>query len=145
MNREIKKGDVVKLLNNNRYNQGLTEGKKYEVSNVLENGKLIQIRYSVYLIIVAKEDVELVDNPVIVEEKSTEEIISDNVNSPNHYTQGQYETIDVIEDIVEDFESYLLGNIIKYISRYKNKNGVQDLEKAEWYLKRLIKKEKNNE
>ena len=70
---------------------------------------------------------------------------TNNAIEPEHYKQGQYETIEVIEDIVEDFESYLLGNIIKYISRYKNKNGVQDLEKAEWYLRRLIKKEKEND
>ena len=64
----------------------------------------------------------------------------DNVNSPDHYKQGKYETIEVIEDIVEDFESYCLGNIIKYISRYKYKNGVEDLNKAKWYLEKLIEK-----
>lgn len=68
----------------------------------------------------------------------------DNVNSPKHYTTGKYETIDVIEDIVENFSSYCLGNIIKYISSYKNKNGVEDLKKAKWYLNKLIEKEKEN-
>jgi len=38
----------------------------------------------------------------------------------------------------EQFEGYLAGNVIKYISRYKDKNGVQDLAKAEHYLQKLI-------
>jgi hypothetical protein len=37
------------------------------------------------------------------------------------------------------FEAYLQGNILKYLCRYKYKNGVEDLEKAKWYLNRLIK------
>lgn len=64
----------------------------------------------------------------------------DSVNSPRHYNQGKFETIDVIEDIVEDGQSYLLGNVVKYISRYRFKNGVEDLKKAKWYLDRLIVK-----
>jgi len=34
---------------------------------------------------------------------------------------------------------FLEGNIVKYIARYKHKNGLEDLKKAEWYLQRLIK------
>jgi hypothetical protein len=34
--------------------------------------------------------------------------------------------------------NYLEGNIIKYVSRYKNKNGIEDLNKAKWYLEKLI-------
>ena len=60
----------------------------------------------------------------------------DNVNHPTHYTQGKIEVIEVIED----WElNYLEGNIIKYVARYKYKNKIEDLKKAEWYLKRLIK------
>ncbi len=65
----------------------------------------------------------------------------DVVNSPKHYTQGQYETIDIILDITQHVpgpEGYLLGNIIKYMSRYHFKNGQEDLEKARWYLNKLI-------
>ena len=40
----------------------------------------------------------------------------------------------------DQFEGYLRGNIIKYTWRYDRKNGVQDLEKARWYLDKLIKK-----
>lgn len=64
--------------------------------------------------------------------------MSKNAIEPDHYRQGKYETIDVIESIVEDFESHLVGTIVKYISRYKYKNGIEDLKKAEWYLQKLI-------
>ena len=64
----------------------------------------------------------------------------DMVNSPAHYTKSGIETIDIIESVTDDgFESYLQGNILKYLCRYKYKNGVEDLEKARWYLNRLIK------
>jgi hypothetical protein len=66
----------------------------------------------------------------------------DRVNHPAHYNQGKFETIEIIEDITGDgFEGYLLGNIIKYLARYRYKNGVEDLKKAQWYLDRLIQKQ----
>ena len=64
----------------------------------------------------------------------------DMVNSPAHYNKSGIETIDIIESVTDDgFESYLQGNILKYLCRYKYKNGVEDLEKARWYLNRLIR------
>jgi hypothetical protein len=63
----------------------------------------------------------------------------DMVNSPAHYNKAGIETIDIIQSVTGDgFESYLQGNILKYICRYKYKNGTEDLEKAKWYLNRLI-------
>lgn len=61
-----------------------------------------------------------------------------NVN-PTHYKQGKYETIDIIKDTMTDdmYEGFLLGNIIKYLSRYNYKNGSEDLEKAQKYLEWL--------
>lgn len=66
--------------------------------------------------------------------------MSDNVNHPSHYNTGSIEVIDYIEDKLDynEFTGYLTGNIIKYISRYKHKNGIEDLQKAEWYLNYLI-------
>ena len=64
----------------------------------------------------------------------------DNVEHPSHYLQGNRETIEVIKDVTgEGFSNYIVGNIIKYISRYKYKNGVEDLRKARWYIDKLIK------
>jgi len=68
--------------------------------------------------------------------------IEDPVNSPKHYTQGSIETIDAIEGLNLGYHE---SNILKYISRYKYKNGLEDLYKAKWYLERLILvTEKNN-
>ena len=64
--------------------------------------------------------------------------LPDLVNSPPHYKAGGVETIDFIES--KDF-NYLLGNVIKYVSRAGRKvdsDPVQDLEKAMWYLQREI-------
>ena len=65
--------------------------------------------------------------------------MKDNVNHPSHYTTGNIEVIDFIEDNLGDgFEYYLVGNILKYMCRYRHKNGVEDLKKARWYLDKLI-------
>ena len=73
----------------------------------------------------------------------------DEVNHPDHYTQGGIECIDCIRASMppEGFQDYCKGNVIKYIHRWRFKGGVQDLHKAEVYLKWLIesaeKEEKN--
>lgn len=71
----------------------------------------------------------------------------DIINSPSHYQKGGIEVIDYIKAKIsnEQFEGYLLGNIIKYVSRYKFKNGVEDLKKANNYLNRLIELEEDYE
>jgi hypothetical protein len=69
------------------------------------------------------------------------------VSHPDHYqSESGIEVIDVIDAFVEDPKSAYASNVIKYVLRYKKKNGLQDLRKAAWYLDRLIKKmEKENE
>jgi len=63
-------------------------------------------------------------------------LVEDKVNHPKHYTFGTIEVIDVIEDWQLGFHE---GNCIKYIARAKHKgNELEDLKKAEWYLKRKI-------
>ncbi|MBC1744020.1 DUF3310 domain-containing protein [Listeria welshimeri] len=62
----------------------------------------------------------------------------DNVNNPAHYTAGGIETLDYIKAKVRDYPSYASGNIIKYVSRYEHKNGIEDLKKAQFYLNDLI-------
>lgn len=66
----------------------------------------------------------------------------DMVNNPHYYQNGGLETIEVIEGALTYAEvtGYMAGNILKYVSRYKRKGmPIKDLQKAEWYLKRLIK------
>ena len=64
-----------------------------------------------------------------------------NVHSPAHYNQGQTECIDAIEAMLsqEEYIGYLRGNSMKYRWRFRYKNGFEDLNKAEWYEKRLVK------
>lgn len=70
-------------------------------------------------------------------------MIGDNVNHPNHYiSKDGIETIDVIKAFTADLkgiEAVCTANVIKYICRWYNKNGVEDLQKAKWYLDYLIK------
>lgn len=69
---------------------------------------------------------------------------NDPVNHPNHYkTSSGLEAIDVIDAFTEDlkgYESVYTSQVLKYTLRWKHKNGVEDLEKANWYLTRLINK-----
>ena len=76
-------------------------------------------------------------------------MVNDMVNHPSHYKSKKgIEVIDVIEAFTEDLkgiEATDTGNIIKYICRWKGKNGLQDLEKAQWYINHLIEKVKEKE
>ena len=66
----------------------------------------------------------------------------DNVNHPAHYNAGKIEVIAIQEDQLssEEYRGYIKGQVIKYITRERHKNGLEDLKKARWYLDRLIKK-----
>lgn len=71
----------------------------------------------------------------------------DNVNHPNHYTQGKVECIDALESATigkSGIEAVCVANIIKYLWRYEEKNGLEDIKKANFYLNRLIATLENN-
>ena len=65
----------------------------------------------------------------------------DIINKPPHYNQGSIEPIDFIKS---QNMNYIEGNISKYTTRYKFKNGIEDLKKAQWYLDKLIAEYQNN-
>ena len=66
----------------------------------------------------------------------------DPVTNPAHYADnfGGIQCIDAIETSMstEEFKGFLKGNVQKYVWRYSQKNGAEDLKKAKWYLERLI-------
>lgn len=64
----------------------------------------------------------------------------DMINSPPHYTTNGMECIDVSEHM-----PFCVGNAFKYVWRYKKKNGVEDLKKALWYLRREISRDQKTE
>ena len=82
------------------------------------------------------------DTPNIAEvfEKYGEDVKADPVNRPAHYTSGGIECIDAMQAAfgVEAVKDFCLCNAFKYLWRHRNKNGVEDLKKACWYLNRLI-------
>ena len=66
---------------------------------------------------------------------------NDAVDHPKHYTKGGIEVIDVISAFTQGLdgeEAFCAGNAIKYLCRWQDKNGVEDLKKAQWYVARLI-------
>lgn len=67
---------------------------------------------------------------------------ADVVNHPSHYTTGKIEVIRIMEDQLtdEEYRGYIKGQVIKYVTRERHKNGLEDLKKAAWYLNRLIQK-----
>ena len=83
------------------------------------------------------------DNPSADNEATPPDI----VNKPAHYVKGNMECIDFIKAIVSDltpYEAYCLGNVVKYLWRFKDKNGVIDLDKAVKYIE-FLKEAQGNE
>lgn len=71
----------------------------------------------------------------------------DNVNHPNHYNQGKVECIDALESATigkSGIEAVCVANVIKYLWRYEEKNGLEDVKKAQFYLNRLLATLENN-
>jgi hypothetical protein len=67
--------------------------------------------------------------------------MTDRVNHPLHYTQGKVECIDALQSLttgLEGYEGYLVASSVKYLWRWKSKNGLEDLKKAKWFLERLV-------
>jgi hypothetical protein len=72
---------------------------------------------------------------------------NDPVNHPSHYTAGKVECIDALEAATVNLtgiEAVCTANAIKYLWRWKQKNGVEDLKKAKWYIDRLIDRDLTN-
>lgn len=65
----------------------------------------------------------------------------DMVNHPPHYTRGGVECIDALASAtagLEGLDAVCTANAIKYLWRWKQKGGVEDLRKAQWYITKLI-------
>lgn len=90
-----------------------------------------------------------ISNCEVVEDET--DASTDNVNSPQHYTQGRFETIEMIEEIAQGYDDGFLGHCVgtavKYLSRapYKHESPVEDLKKAEKYIQFAIERAKKLE
>lgn len=77
------------------------------------------------------------------ENEEPQKTLDDKVSHPSHYTYGDIEVVDFIEQVTKDYKpelAFAIGNAIKYISRANRKNGKEDLDKARWYLNRAFEK-----
>jgi len=77
------------------------------------------------------------------ENEENKKTLYDKINHPSHYTYGDIEIMDFIEQVTKDYKpelAFAIGNAIKYISRANRKNGKEDLDKARWYLNRVFEK-----
>lgn len=86
------------------------------------------------------------DNETVLKISSINVVCKDEVNHPSHYCKGGIECIDVIEAATSDLkgmEAVCTANIIKYIFRWKDKNGITDVKKCKWYCEKLIQELEN--
>lgn len=78
-----------------------------------------------------------------------EESPPDVINHPSHYESGNFECIEVMEETqgTEAVKDFCLCNAFKYLYRHRNKNGLEDVKKANWYLNKYIElsERENNE
>ena len=77
---------------------------------------------------------------IISKPEVKEETKKDNIN-PSHYQNGKVECIDALESATINktgLEAVCTANVIKYLWRYEDKNGLEDIKKAQWYLNKLI-------
>lgn len=77
---------------------------------------------------------------VLSEGESDSTSTNDNVNHPSHYETGNFECIDVMVETQgkEAVMDFCICNAFKYIYRHNNKNGIEDVKKAKWYLDKYI-------
>lgn len=74
-------------------------------------------------------------------ENMTKQNMQSNAIHPSYYQSNGIEVFNVIKAFTKDlngYEGFMIGNVIKYVCRYKKKNGIEDLEKAKKYLDSLI-------
>lgn len=100
--------------------------KKIEVMDILCSLGLEQVE--------AEEKIKDYNNFMSDLNKETDKI------KPKYYHKGN---VDTIQFCIENDLDFLQGNVVKYVVRYKNKNGLEDLNKAMEYLKRLIESEES--
>ena len=127
--------------NNREVEKELTLGKQYKVID--EDGD--------YYLISSDEDIKnyyikdrfkKMDNDKFTITQSTNEEKPDMVNHPKHYTSGTLgiEVINTMEmcSTEDEFMGYLRCNALKYISRFESKNGLEDVKKCAWYVKKYL-------
>ena len=131
-------GDEVVCVDADGVDGWLVYGEKYTITFIHQNGDVAVNHINKdfgwwpkrFEIVTASGDKE-----------GTADISTDLVNSPPHYQSASgIECIEAIKAQMsdEEYRGYLRGNVVKYLWRYQQKGGKQSLEKARWYLDKLI-------
>lgn len=127
--------------NNSEVEKELTIGKQYKTKDEQGDYYLILSDEGIknYYI---KDRFKKMDNDKFTITQNTNEEKPDMVNHPKHYTSGTLgiEVINTMEmcSTEEEFMGYLRCNALKYISRFENKNGLEDVKKCAWYVKKYL-------
>ena len=80
--------------------------------------------------------------------KNMDENVPDMINHPQHYARGGIECIGAVKAATvgkRGIEAVCVANIIKYLWRYEEKNGIEDVRKAKWYIERLLKEREESQ
>lgn len=141
--RDLSEGDIIRM---------------YELNGVEVTAKVKDVYHLVHSSLGIDEwvaDVEAIDGRTWTiddnydfyslpdENEENKKTLYDKINHPSHYTYGEIEIMDFIEQVTKDYKpelAFAIGNAIKYISRANRKNGKEDLDKARWYLNRAFEK-----
>lgn len=145
---KAEKGDLIRITED--VNERIKKGDIYQVENVNSDetafydmsGTLAYVFDNEYVIHrkVGEEDNANPHQEYFAEPMGAEVGAADSVNSPNHYTQGDVEVIDIIAQITrgytDGFHAYCVGNALKYLARapYKHATIDEDVRKAAKYI-----------
>jgi len=147
---KLKKGDCVKVI-------AETCGHEFEIGEyvIFDNYYADRVHANFHNSdkseswVMQEEEFELVEKQLLCNTYKKSFTTCTNVPSvtpdpsnPNHYKKGKIECWDAIESAVvgkSGIEAYYVGNIIKYLWRYEDKNGAVDVQKARVYIDKLLK------
>ena len=118
------------------FNDGRIEYHCKICHKTFSKNEVVDILHKQSLMILEQQDARTADCGVLLTPEEHKEAHRDNISAPSYYTRGKIQTWDFIIDKHLDF---LEGNIVKYVVRWKEKNGIEDLKKARVYLDKLIK------
>lgn len=135
---DFKVGDGVVCVDADGVERWLGKGEEYQITFIHQNGD-VAVNYINNNFGWWPKRFEIVTAGI--NKENTTDIATDLVNSPPHYQSASgIECIEAIKAQMsdEEYRGYLRGNVVKYLWRYQQKGGKQSLEKARWYLDKLI-------
>lgn len=124
-----------------RMSEGVTHLFRSKLSGVVRG-----FNWSELCLQALSDDYELIGHRESVTD-ATPAVTNDNINHPLRYTKGDIECIDAIKAATvgkTGIEAVDVGHIIRYLWRYEEKDGLESVKKAEWYIKHLINELESN-